>query len=290
MDLVLEPRDTNLLEGLRLNPRKRFAGRVRGERTTQTRGVSIEFADFREYAEGDDLRHLDWNVLARLGHPVTKTYRDEEDLAVHLLLDCSHSMSFGSPSKWETAQSLAAALGFVALTAGDALFPRWLGVRKPPPAVIRGRSGYHRLASWLGSVQPEGTSPIDDDVKAFAGSGARTGLVVLVTDALQPGMTSSLRLLAGRGHEVWLIQVLSETELNPDLEGDLRLLDSESSSIAEVTINSFTLSEYRSNLDEHNTLLRDEVNRTGGKSALIVSGTPLAEVAKNVWRRERWLE
>lgn len=290
MDLVLEPRDTNMLEGLRLNPRKRFAGRVRGERTTQTRGVSIEFADFREYAEGDDLRHLDWNVLARLGHPVTKTYRDEEDLAVHLLLDCSHSMSFGNPSKWETARSLAAALGFVALTAGDALFPRWLGVRKQPPSVIRGRSGYHRLASWLSSVEPNGTDQIDDDVRMFAGSGARTGLVILVTDALQPGMASSLRLLAGRGHEVWLVQVLSETELNPDLEGDLRLLDSENSSIAEVTINSFTLSEYRSNLDEHNTRLRDEVNRTGGKSTLVVSGTPLADVTKNTWRRERWLE
>src|SRR6476619_4360431 len=83
----LEARDFRVLEGLRLMPRKSFGGRVRGERLTKKKGISIEFADYREYTDGDDLRHLDWNVLARLGVPVTKTYRDEEDLAVHVLVD-----------------------------------------------------------------------------------------------------------------------------------------------------------------------------------------------------------
>lgn len=290
MDLVLQPRETNLLEGLRLSPRKRFAGRVRGERTTQTRGVSIEFADYKEYAEGDDLRHLDWNVLARLGNPVTKTYRDEEDLAVHLLVDCSSSMSFGDPTKWETARRVAAALGFVALTAGDALFPRWLGNRQPPANVLRGRSGYPRLAAWIGSAQPDGNQTIESELKLFAASGARTGLAILVTDALTPEAPAAIRLLAGRGHEVWLIQILSDTELAPDLEGDLRLLDSEGPGVAEVTINSFTLGEYQANLDAHLKAVRNEVNRSGGKTTLVTAGTRLEDVVKDVWRRERWLE
>src|SRR5438105_6787237 len=108
----LDPRDFRVLEGLRLLPRKSFGGRVRGERLTSKRGISIEFADYREYADGDDLRHLDWNVLARLATPVTKTYRDEEDLAVHLLVDTSSSMQFGEPSKQEAAKRYACALGF----------------------------------------------------------------------------------------------------------------------------------------------------------------------------------
>src|SRR5690348_18424364 len=108
--LVLEPKEFRLLEGLRLNPRKSFGGKVRGERLTKKKGISIEFADYRDYAEGDDLRHLDWNVLARLDSPIMKTYRDEEDLAVHLLVDGSASMEFGEPTKLEGAKRIAAAM------------------------------------------------------------------------------------------------------------------------------------------------------------------------------------
>src|SRR5205814_89806 len=96
---LLSPAELRVFEQLRPNPRRTFGGQVRGERLTKTKGISIEFADYRDYAYGDDLRHLDWNVLARLEAPVIKTYQDELDLAVYLLLDCSRSMSFGDPSK-----------------------------------------------------------------------------------------------------------------------------------------------------------------------------------------------
>src|SRR5579862_6818986 len=99
MDALLEPRDLKLLANWRLNPRRTFSGHVQGERLTSRRGISIEFADYREYVEGDDLRHLDWNVLARLDNAVVKSYRDEEDLAVHLLIYASPSMNFGAPTK-----------------------------------------------------------------------------------------------------------------------------------------------------------------------------------------------
>src|SRR5690242_7545435 len=121
MNLLLDSREFRLLEGLRLNPKKSFTGRIRGERLTKKKGISIEFSDYRDYTEGDDLRHLDWNVLARLETPIMKTYRDEEDLAVHMLLDGSASMDFGEPTKFEAAQRMAAAFGYVGLCAGDAV-------------------------------------------------------------------------------------------------------------------------------------------------------------------------
>ncbi len=95
---LLSPDEMQRLERLRLMPHRRFAGRLRGERISRQRGVSLEFRDFRDYTQGDDLRHLDWSVLARLDRPTVRTYQDEDDLAVYVLLDASASMDFGAPS------------------------------------------------------------------------------------------------------------------------------------------------------------------------------------------------
>ncbi len=289
MNLVLDPRQFRILDGTRIKPRRKFAGSVRGERVTQAKGVSIEFADYREYAEGDDLRHLDWNVLARLGHPVTKTYRDEEDLAVHLLLDVSQSMSFGSPTKLDRARELAAALGYVALRGGDAVYTTALGTQAPRSTALRGPAAYPRLDRWLKSLAPESKAPLNAALRSFAASGARIGVVALLSDAMDPGCAAGLRAIAARGHEVWLLQVLSEPELDPDLEGDLRLLDVETSGQAEVTVNSFSLRDYRSNLSAHNDTLSAECQRSGGRYALTSTASTLESVVKKVWKREGWL-
>ena len=96
---LLEPRELRTLESLRLRPNRTYRGSSKGERISKQKGISIEFADFRNYSEGDDLRHLDWNVLARLDTPVMRTYQDEEDVVLYVCLDCSPSMNFGDPTK-----------------------------------------------------------------------------------------------------------------------------------------------------------------------------------------------
>lgn len=289
MDLVLQPRELRILEGLRLSPRRKFAGSVRGERTTQSRGVSIEFADYREYAEGDDLRHLDWNVLARLGHAVTKTYRDEEDLAVYLLLDGSASMDFGEPSKFATAKVIACAIGYVALNGGDSVHPWAFSAQTRPAGQMRGRVAFPRLAAWASSTAPEGQRPFDAELKQFAAGRSRPGVAVVVSDALHPQAVGALKSLAGRGHEVWLLQVLSDVELEPDLEGDLRLIDVETGAKSELTVNSFTLREYRERLRAHNESLAEECRRSGGRYAQVVAGQPVEKLVKDVLKREGWL-
>src|SRR5438105_3899586 len=125
----LDAAELRLLGGMRFASRRTFSGRVRGERLSRQKGVSIEFADYREYADGDDLRHLDWSILARLDRPTIRTYQDEDDLAVYLALDSSQSMDFGEPSKFAHAARLAAALGFVGLSGQDAVYPVALGDR-----------------------------------------------------------------------------------------------------------------------------------------------------------------
>lgn len=287
----MSPQEFRLLEGLRLNPRKSFAGRVRGERTTQKRGISIEFADHREYVEGDDLRHLDWNVLARLDTPTMKTYRDEEDLAVHLLVDSSPSMTFGEPTKLSAAMRWAAALGLVALAGGDAVYPHALGRREGASAPWRGRASYPRLARWLTEIATDSTPDrsLAASVLAFAGSSSRTGLAILLTDGLDRDLPQALRALASRGHEILLVQVLSDEEIDPDLEGDLRLIDVESEGTVEITVNGLALREYRRRLDAHNASLAEAVRRGGGRATLLTNHDTLESLLRGDAKREGWL-
>jgi len=289
--MLLEPREFRLLDGLRLNPRKSFGGKVRGERLTKKKGVSIEFADYREYAEGDDLRHLDWNVLARLDSPVMRTYRDEEDLALYILLDASASMGFGEPTKFDSASRLACAVGYVGLGGGDAVVPRILGKREPNHSTLRGRASYPRLVGW--ATQPRDLEMAKDglstSIRSFAGSSTRAGIALLISDGLDPDISSAIRILGGRGHEVLFLQVLSDVEIDPDLEGDLRLLDSESGRPIEITANSFALKEYRRRLQDHNQSIVESIRRVGGRHAIVNPSQTLEDVLQNVFRREGWV-
>lgn len=290
MTTLLEPREFRVLEGLRFNPRKAFAGRIRGERLTRKKGISIEFSDYRDYAEGDDLRHLDWNVLARLEAPIMKTYRDEEDLAVHLLVDGSPSMEFGEPTKAQAANKLATALGFLGLAGGDAVYLKRLGVREAPLPALRGRSSFVRLNAVLGAASIEtGPVSLSSSLKAFANSSARTGLVVLVSDGMDPDIVGSIRAIGGRGHELNVLQILSDVELDPDLEGDLRLLDAESSRSVEITANSGALKTYRENLKRHNEALREATLRIGGRHVVVNSSASVEATIRDVLKREGWV-
>jgi uncharacterized protein (DUF58 family) len=288
-DFVLQPQEFRLLEGLRLNPRKSFSGRVRGERLTRRKGVSIEFADYRDYAEGDDLRHMDWNVLARLEAPVIKTYQDEEDLAVYIVLDASASMSFGEPSKLQAGRRIACALAYAALAGQDALAPRVLGTRQQPMPFIRGRSAFHRMAAWALALTPEGEQPLSGSLRAFAGGRDRPGLVVIVSDGLDPEAAGMIRVLASRGHQVDFIQVLTPEEIDPDLEGDLRLLDAENGDPVEITANSLALKGYKENLARHCDQLSTACTSHGGRYAMVRTDENLQEIIAQKLKRQGWL-
>lgn len=287
-DVVLSPVESRMLQGLRLAPRRSFPGRVRGERLSERKGVSIDFADYREYAEGDDLRHLDWNVLARLGQPVVKTYQEEEDLPVHLLVDTSQSMAFGAPSKLEAAGRAALALGQLALQGGDVVHRHRLGASGPREPSLRGRALAGRLRRWLSGLEAVGGMSLAESLRGFAASGRSPGLCIVLSDGLDPNAPAAVQALGERGHEVWFVQVLSEIELDPDVEGDLVLVDAESGAELEMTANSLAMSAYRADLEQHNQGLAEACRRAGGRYALLRAGRPLAEFLRDTVRKEGW--
>jgi len=270
-DLSLLPR----LEPLSLVARRVRAGQAVGERRSTKRGTSVEFADYRDYARGDDLRRVDWNVYARLERPFVKLFEEEEDLAVHLLLDGSGSMDWGGRSggqgdkgaggqgdggtrrqgdkesdenKWLYARRLAAALGYVALVSGDHLTvsqlqPPTSNFQLPtsnlqsPFGPVRGRGHVLRLFDWLAGLDAGGTTDLNATLRAYAVSGGRAGLVLLISDLFSPaGYVEGLTRLAARGHEIAVLHVLAPDEVEPPIGGDLRLLDVETGESQEVTI------------------------------------------------------
>src|SRR5512135_2176770 len=112
---LLSPSFLATLDRLTLVSRRARMGKFKGERRSPRRGGSVEFADFREYAPGDDFRQIDWNAYARLERLFLRLFVEEEDATVHVIVDASQSMDWGKPSKWAYAQRVAAALGYVTL-------------------------------------------------------------------------------------------------------------------------------------------------------------------------------
>jgi uncharacterized protein (DUF58 family) len=261
------------LEQLSLVARRVRVGQTVGERRSTRRGASVEFADYRSYARGDDLRRVDWNIYARLERPFVKLFEEEEDLAVHILLDGSGSMAWGGEdagtrgqgdgeNKWMYARRLAAALGYVALTSGDRLMVTNLQSAVPNPqslGPVRGRGHTLRLFEWLAGLDAEGVTDLNASLRAYAIAGGRAGLVVLISDLFSPaGYVEGLTALAAHGHEVAVIHTLSPDEVEPPLGGDLRLLDVETGDPQDVTIDGGMRALYRNRL----AAWRDEIRAT----------------------------
>jgi uncharacterized protein (DUF58 family) len=229
------------------------AGVIKGERRSSRRGSSVEFADYRAYAPGDDLRRLDWNIYARLERPFVKLFEEEEDLAVYILLDASRSMGWGEADldKFQYALRLAAGLGAVALAAGDRLVVAALqgGGVTGEFGPARGQAALPRLFRFLEGLEAQGTTDLEASLRQFFVTPRRAGLVILISDLFSQTDSSSwqagLRQALGRGHEAALLHVLAPDELDPPLAGDLQLVDIESGRRQDVSLDGGLRALYR---------------------------------------------
>jgi len=226
------------------------AGAIKGERRSSRRGSSVEFADYRDYTPGDDLRRLDWNIFARLERPFIKLLEEEEDVAVHVLVDGSQSMNWGEGGehKFNYARRLAAGLGAVALASGDVLTIGLLQHGKVAAEFgpSRGQGSLPRLFGFLEGLEPRGETDLNASLREYSITPRRPGLVILISDLLTSnGYETGLRRLLGRGHEATLLHVLSPDELDPPLAGDLQLVDSETNHAQDVSLDGGLRAQYR---------------------------------------------
>ena len=262
---LLTPELLAKLERMELVSRKIFRGRMKGERRSRRKGQSVEFADFRNYVPGDDLRFIDWNTYARLDRLFLKLFLEEEDLHFYALLDASLSMDFGEPTKFDYARQVAAALGFVGLVRGDRVKVQTLG--EPPgkkAPVLRGRHQLWKMLEHLEGLEPGENISLIDGIKNFCLHSSGKGIVVLISDLMyKQGYEAALRYLLAQDMDIYVIHVLSAEELEPDLQGDLRLVDCEDGDVAEITVSAPLLRRYDQTLTAFVESAREFCTRRG---------------------------
>ena len=237
-ELVFDQAFLHKLERLELVARKIFRGLLRGERTSARRGRGLEFSDFRHYWPGDDFRHIDWNIYSRLDQLFLKLHTSEEDLTVYLIVDASASMGFGEPPKFDHARRLAAALACIALNnldrVGVSAFADGIGATFPP---TKSRHHLARLLAFLAELPCAGATRFGPALRELVTRMRSPGLVFLISDLL--GMEQAhegIDALRNGGHEVVVIQLLAEAEIEPPLDGALQLVDAETGEELEVTV------------------------------------------------------
>lgn len=229
---MLTPDQLTRISGLELQARAIVDGALSGQHRSPARGVSVEFAEHRQYAPGDDLRHVDWKVFGRRDRYYVRQYEMESDLACHLLVDITESMSYRSEqsvvSKLDYARWLAAAIGFVVTQQQDLIslstLDQSLKMRVPPGG---------RMAHWYNVVQelsklevtplsgtPAGT-PFETALGQFSELTQRRSVVVVMSDCLRPldEVLAGMRALRSRKHDVLLLHVLDPAELDFPFDG-----------------------------------------------------------------------
>jgi uncharacterized protein (DUF58 family) len=262
---LLDPQFLARLEQLELVSRKIFMGRMKGERRSKRKGQSVEFADYRNYVVGDDLRFLDWNLFARLDRLFIRLFMEEEDLHFYVLLDNSLSMDFGTPTKLHYAKQIAAALGFIGLVNMDRVVIEAFNDRltQSMPAA-RGRRSLWRVMDFLQKIEPAGPSDLKRALRSFSIKSSGKGIVVLLSDFMDKnGYEEALRYLVARQMDIYAIQILSQEEIEPEIVGDLKLVDVEDDDVAEITVSGPLLKRYKQNLAAFRARLHEFCNRRG---------------------------
>lgn len=249
-EALLTPSFLARLDQLEIVSRRLQVGRFKGDRLSKRRGSSVEFADHRHYVVGDDFRHLDWNLFARLDKLFIRLYQEEEDLSVFILVDTSASMNFGNPTKFQLAKQIAASIAYIALVNMDRITVGGLGESWiQGPMGLRGRKNVRRLLSFVDGLETTKKGSLHSSIKHFTTHTRGKGVAVIISDFLDKGgFQEPLRMLVSRQMELYAVHILADEELDPKLEGDLKLTDIEDADVAEITITPAVIQRYKKTL------------------------------------------
>lgn len=279
------------IERMRLKPLRRLTNRSRGEHLSGKGGSSTDFADYRDYAAGDDLRYVDWNIFARLRRPYIKQFQHEEEMHVVLLVDASTSMLF--EDKLLRAKQLAAAFGIMGLLNVERVsaYAMHSQTDRPwmlPPGV--GRTRIRNLLSFLEQVEGGGSIPIEKAIETMLRFHRGRGVAILISDFLTFGdLSRPMNLLFSSGLEVWGLQVLAESEINPNVAGDLRFVDSETQDTLDITNASELLNVYQDQRLGLQYALDAMCRSRQGRFLSVNSGTTLQSVLFDQLCRQGWI-
>jgi uncharacterized protein (DUF58 family) len=276
----LDPAVLSAISGLDLVAKTVVDGFVAGLHRSADFGFSQEFAEYRAYVPGDDLRHVDWNVFARTERAYLKRYRGETNSLLTMLLDASNSMAYASHSvtKMNYARYIAASLFYLAIhkqrdAAGLIVFDDEVRQYVRPST----RSGQlHRLLASLELAEPKARTRLEAPLEHFQALLRRRGIVVILSDfyATPESIIRSIEPLRFRGNEVVLFHILDPNELRPQIAGSVLLEDLESATQFPVSAE-YAEKEYRERITRHIESLRTAARGSGLTYQLLVTDQPL---------------
>lgn len=276
------PQFLTQLEVLRLRTRKEFLGSQTGSYSSPRRGTSLEFADYRRYAPGDDLRYLDWGIYARSDRLYIKVFREEVDLFAYIFIDASGSMAFPSPpQKFLPATHVALALSYVILANQDHVKLHLLhdsSGRASP--FYRGRRRMTDCIDFATSARPAGLLQLAPSLGEHLKRLRRPGKAILISDFLMPAASyqQGFNLLRAFNLDISAIQILARAEVDPPFSrGRLALVDSETQREINYEWSDDSRREYQSRLAHHNLEIRSFCHQSGIHYSLYVTDRELSD-------------
>lgn len=276
------------IERLRINAAQRFTNRSQGEHVSRRGGHSLEFKDYRDYVPGDDVRFVDWNLMARLNRPYLKLYHEEEEQHIVLLVDASASMAEGG--KLELALELAAALGVVGLIGGERIGVHVFHGALRSLRSCRGRHSMRALFAFLEAAEAGGRTPLETGIEAMLKVHRGRGVLVILSDFLTAGdLRRALNAVVSRGLEIFALQILAPAEHDPELAGDVRLVDCETGQVLDVSASRVLLEMYQEHRAAHQLELEVLCQQRGGRFAAVRSSETLKDVLFDLLRRRGWV-
>lgn len=281
------------IERIRLNPQCRLTSRHRGEHLSGRGGTSMEFADYRDYSPGDDIRFIDWNIYSRLKRPYLKLFRLEEEIHLVIITDASESMAFDG--KFELAQKLAAAFGVMGLF-GNERVSSWCPNANPENNApdcfpsCHGRANLRKFLRFSEECKAGGSMPFDDAIDQVLKHHQGKGVVVLLSDFFTFGnMSHSMNSLFSSGLEIMAVQIMSPAELDPELTSDARFVDSETESNLDVSSGGDLLSIYHEHRRDHTGKLEKLCKQRSGRFISVSSAMPLESILFDIMTRRGWI-
>ncbi len=304
------------LEQLYLLSKKLFRGTHRAERRSRQTGSSMEFADYRNYSAGDDLRSIDWNIYGRLDRLFIKLFEQEQDLDISFLIDASASMRWvpsdhsivptaprtsrkasnlnsQHSTKFDQARRITASLAYIGLANLDRVNVHWFASQLDTDmGLARGKTQFHKVLDFLRDAPAlEGETRLLPTIRAFAQRMKRRGLVFLLSDLFDPaGVEEALALLRFQRFEVHVIHILDPAELRPTSTGDLRLIESESGNACEVTANEALLKRYHAEIDSFLATTAAHCAERGIAYGLATTAIPFEDLVLRVLRDGRMIQ
>lgn len=285
-DSLLNDKFFSRLETLAFNLKSHLLGYFGGKHLVSTYGQTVEFADFREYQLGDDIRRIDWNLFSRFEKYFIKLFTDERQMHVQIFVDCSASMGKDNPEKAAYAIAAAAALGFLAVHNMDKVsFHIMKGnTTENPFGTIVGKNAFFRAVGQLEDLVFDGESDIEKCITSCPETGNNNGLTVIISDFFtNSDWKKAVDYLCYKKRQVMLLQPLTPAEVEPTFDGRVNLIDSESLDLVDeknmkIRITRSAQSAYREALKDFYADIRTFAKKRGVDYITVNTEEPIEKV------------